>query len=58
MHGTVALTQADDAAERAPTAQVSAIVGRVQCAVTVSDRLAAFGKYVRALIVRPTEGSP
>lgn len=52
VHGLVALTQADDAAERDPAALASAIVGRAQCEVRTSDRLAAFSDYARAMIRR------
>jgi len=55
VHGIVALTQADDAAERDPAALLSTIVGRAQCGVTASHRLTAFGKYARALIRRAPE---
>ena len=55
VHGAVALTQADDAAERDPAALLNAIVGRAQCGVTTSDRVAAFGRYARALIRRVVE---
>ena len=55
VHGVVALTQADDAAQRDPAALVSANLGRAECGVTASDRVAAFGKYVRALIGRVAE---
>ncbi|MGB5350962.1 MAG: hypothetical protein WBN10_15255 [Polyangiales bacterium] len=57
VHGLVALTQADDAAERDPAALASAIVGRAQCEVRASDRLAALGKYVRSMIRRVTQGA-
>ena len=52
VHGLVALTQADDAAERDPAALVSAIVGRARCEVRAPERLAALGKYARAVILR------
>ncbi len=52
VHGLVALTQADDASERDPAALASAIVGRARCDVRASDRLAALGKYARAMILR------
>jgi len=53
VHGLVALTQADDeAAERDPAALVSAIVGRATCEVRAPERLAALGKYARAMILR------
>lgn len=55
LHGFVALTQADDAAERDPAALASAIVGRARCKVSISDRLAALGKYGHALIRRLTK---
>jgi len=55
VHGVVALTQADETAERDPAALASAIVGRAQCGVTASDRVTAFGKYARALIRRVAE---
>lgn len=54
VHGLVALTQADEAAERDPAALASAIVGRAMCEVRASDRLAALGKYARAMIQRVT----
>ena len=54
VHGLVALTQSDDAAERDPAALASAIVGRAACEVRVSDRLAALGRYGRAVILRVT----
>lgn len=57
VRGIVALTQADDADERDPAAPASAIVGRVQCGVTASERVAACGKYARALIRRAAEVS-
>jgi hypothetical protein len=56
VHGIVALTQADADAKRDPAALLSAIVGRAQCEVTASDRVASFGKYARALIRRAAEG--
>lgn len=52
VHGVVALTQADDAAESDPAALESAIVGRARCEVRASDRLAALGKYLRAMLRR------
>ena len=52
VHGLVALTQSDDAAERDPAALASAIVGRTTCEVRASDRLSALGKYARAMILR------
>ena len=52
VRGIVALTQADNADERDPAAPASAIVGRVQCDVSSSERAAACGKYARALIRR------
>lgn len=52
VHGVVALTQADDAAQRDPAALASAIVGRAQCPVGTLDRVAALGKFGRALIRR------
>ena len=52
VHGLVALTQSDDAAERDPAALASAIVGRAMCEVSASDRLVALGKYARAMIRR------
>ena len=53
VHGLVALTQADDeAAERDPAALASAIVGRATCEVRAPERLAALGKYARAMILR------
>ena len=55
VHGAVALTQADDAAERDPAALLGAIVGRAQCRVTASDRVAALRKYARALIRQVVE---
>lgn len=55
VHGVVALTQADETAERDPAALASAIVGRAQCGVTASDRVTAVGKYARALIRRIAE---
>jgi hypothetical protein len=55
LRGIVALTQADDGAERDPAATVDAIVGRAQCEVTLSNRVAAVGKYARALIHRVIE---
>jgi len=55
VHGIVALTQADDAPERDPAAPMSAIVGRAQCRVAATDRVAALGKYARALIRRAAE---
>jgi hypothetical protein len=55
LHGFVALTQADDAAERDPAALVSAIVGRAECGVTASDRAVALAKYARALLRRAFE---
>jgi hypothetical protein len=55
VHGVVALTQADDADQRDPAATVSAIVGRAQCRVAASDRVAACAKYARALVRRVAE---
>ena len=52
VHGLVALTQADDASERDPAALASAIVGRAMCEVRALERLAALGKYARAVILR------
>ncbi|MBT8468779.1 MAG: hypothetical protein KJN97_08520, partial [Deltaproteobacteria bacterium] len=52
VHGIVALTQSDDAAERDPAALASAIVGRASCEVGASERLNALGKYARALFRR------
>jgi len=52
VHGLVALTQSDDAAERDPAAHVGAIVGRVISEVRPSDRLTALGKYARAMVLR------
>lgn len=57
VHGLVALTQADDAAERDPAALTSAIVGRAQCEARPSDRLAALGKYARSMICRVAQGA-
>ena len=47
--GVAALTQADDAAVRDPAALARAIVGRADCRVTASDRIAALVNYARAL---------
>ena len=58
VRGIVALTQADDAAERDPAAPARAIVGRAQCGVMASERVAAFGKYARALMRRVCRGGP
>jgi len=55
VRGIVALTQADDDAERDPAAPARAIVGRAQCGVTAWERVAACGKYARALICRVAE---
>lgn len=55
VHGVVALTQADNAAERDSAALATAIVGRAQCGVAASDRVAAFAKYARALIRKVAE---
>lgn len=52
VHGLVALTQSDDAAERDPAALASAIVGRARCEVRASDRLTALRKYAHAMIQR------
>ena len=52
VHGLVALTQSDDAAERDPAALASAIVGRASYEVRAFDRVAALGKYARAVIQR------
>ncbi|MBT8469967.1 MAG: hypothetical protein KJN97_14580 [Deltaproteobacteria bacterium] len=52
VHGLVALTQSDDAAERDPAALASAIVGRATREVHASDRLGALGKYAHAMILR------
>jgi len=56
MHGIVALTQADEAAERDPAALVGAIVGRAQRGVSSFDRIAALCRYARALVIRLAEG--
>lgn len=57
IRGIVALTQADDAHERDPAAPASAIVGCAQCGVMASERVAALGKYARALMRRIAEAS-
>ena len=52
VRGPVALTQSDDSAERDPAALARAIVGRIICDVRASDRLAALGKYARAMTLK------
>ena len=50
--GIVAVTQADSAARADAPSLTTAIVGRVQCEVTLADRGLAFGRYARAVVKR------
>ena len=52
VHGIVALTQADSASRADVLSIETAIVGRVECHVTIADRRKALGKYAKAAIER------
>ena len=54
--GIVVLTQADNAPHPDAASVATAIVGRVQCDVTLADRSKALGRYVKAAIERIFRG--
>lgn len=51
-HGIVAVTQADRAADADVVSAATAIVGRVECDVTLADRRGALKKYAKATVRR------
>ena len=54
--GIVALTQADNASHADAASVTAAMVGRVQCEVTLADRCRALGRYAKAAIERVVGG--
>lgn len=52
VHGIVALTQADSASRADVASTRTAIVGRVECRVTLMDRCRALGQYAKATVQR------
>ncbi len=52
VHGLVALTQADSASHADVASAAAAILGRVECRVTLVDRRKALARYVKATVER------
>ncbi|MDH3622974.1 MAG: hypothetical protein OEQ49_03805 [Myxococcales bacterium] len=50
--GMVVLTQADSALHPDVVSMPTAVVGRVECDVTLADRGGALGKYAKAIVRR------
>ena len=56
LHGLVALTQADNASQADVASTVAAILGRVECRVTLVDRRKALARYAKATLRRALGG--